>query len=1098
MAHIDEANIEEETIEILEKLGYTHINAWKHKLIGRDNLKDVVLKDKLQTALIKLNKTLPNSCIESAIRELTKSRATQNELEANQEIYKLIKDGVPTSFVNEDGKDELATVKVVDFEEFKQNDFLVVSQLTIEYLSSTGTRRPDLILYVNGLPLVMLELKNATEKVKKGYDDNLQTYRRDIPQLFYYNLFVGISNGIQTRVGSFIAPWEHFFSWAKLEDNVVNHKQASLLSVEKQSEDEKSQLSLELFCNGLCAKKSLLDYTENFVLYHKNRVKIIAKNHQFLGVNVALDSFKKRDGSGKLGTFWHTQGSGKSYSMIFFTKKIKRKVEGNWSFLILTDRNDLDDQIFKNFVDTGAITLSVDEKQEKNEYRAKGSGSRKQLEEALSKNKSYYFSTIFNFGIKKGKTYTKKSDRDDWIVIVDEAHRSQYKGLGENIRIALPNAQFMAFTGTPLINKGNEKGETEKWFGSYVSEYNFAQSIEDGATVPLYYKKSVPSVAQINEDLSDEALEIINKYDINDEQQQKLDKEYSTLFEVVKRDDRLDEVAKHIVKHFPTRLNVKNDEGRRKPMKAMVVSIDKFTAVKMYDKVQDALKEEVKELMRKKAKAKKEDEKREIQDTIDFINETKMAVVISQEGSDKEEAEKFSSVGLDITKHRKLMSEPDDNGSDIEDFFKDPNNKYRIVFVTAMWMTGFDAPSVSTLYLDKPMKNHTLMQTIARANRVFEAKKNGLVIDYFGVFRNLKKALSDYAEGSSGTSSPLDMPVQEFEKLLELLEEAIEKCKAYLLSFDVDVNAIHNIGEKSFAEIELFKSFANTILESDDRRKELNLFVNTIVALYDSAKPEVYEHPHLKKERDLLVYLKNIVNRKLDRDEEITKARKEVDELLDRSILGNGDLENSVKIIEGKKINLGQLDFEKLKKEFPKKPYKNTKFTDLKEFMELKLKQMMAFNKTRGNFLAEFEKVVDEYNDGSIEIEEAYERLIKQAENLTKEEERYIREGFANEEELEMFDLLKKEKLSKDEVKKVKKAAKELLKTLQDKKREIFVYNWYNEKKKKEELKHEIMEVLDRELPTSYDRNIFTQKNEKVYSHIYHLAELGDELYACA
>lgn len=1094
MAYLDECDVEEADIRLFEKLGYKHINAWKHKLIGRESLKDVVLKDRLQHALKELNKTLPDSCIEDATKELTKSRASQSELEANQEIYKLLKDGVSTSFVNADGKDELTIVKVIDFEEFYSNDFLVVSQLTIEYLSSTGNRRPDLILYVNGLPLVMLELKNATIKIKTGYDDNLQTYRRDIPQLFYYNLFVGISNGIQTRLGSFNAPWEHFFSWARLEDNVENAKQDSLMQIEAKSIKEEPRLSLELLCEGLCSKEHLVDYTENFVLYHKNKVKIIAKNHQFLGVNAAINSFKNRDDSGKLGTFWHTQGSGKSYSMIFFTKKINRKVEGNWSFLILTDRNDLDDQIFKNFVDTGAITLSTDEKQEKNEYRAKGNGSRKQLEVALTKNKSYYFSTIFNFGIKKGKTYTQKSDRDNWIVIVDEAHRSQYKGLGENIRIALPNAQFMAFTGTPLL----KNGLTEQWFGSYISEYNFAQSIEDGATVPLYYKKSVPSVAQVNEELSDEALEIINKYDINDEQQQKLDKEYSTLFEVVKRDDRLDEVAKHIVKHFPSRLNIRDDEGRRKPMKAMVVSIDKFTAVRMYEKVQDALKDELKELVRKKAKTSSQDEKASIQSNIDFINETKMAVVVSQEGSDKEEQLKFESQGLDITKHRKLMSEPDDNGSDIEDFFKDPNNKYRIVFVTAMWMTGFDAPSVSTLYLDKPMKNHTLMQTIARANRVFEAKKNGLVIDYFGVFRNLKKALSDYAEGSSGTSSPLDMPVQEFEMLIEILEEAIEKCKAYLLSFGVDVDAIHNIGEKGFAEIELFKSFANTILENDDRRKEFNLFVNTIVSLYDSAKPEVYELPHLKKERDLLMYLKNIVNRKLDRDEEIEKARKEVDELLDRSILGNKDLDSKVRITDYKEINLGQLDFEQLKREFPKKAYKNTEFTDLKEFMELKLKQMMAFNKTRGGFLAEFEKVVDEYNDGSIEIEEAYEKLIRQAENLTTEEERYIREGFKSEEELEMFDLLKKEKLTKEEIKKVKKAAKELLKTLQDKKREIFVYQWYKENKKKEELKHEIMEVLDRELPASYDRTIFTEKNENVYEHIYHLAELGDELYASA
>jgi type I restriction enzyme R subunit len=672
MAYINESHIEDADIKFfLENLKYDeHINAWKDELVGRSSLKEVVFKDRLSNALKKLNPNIPKECLYDAIEQVTKSRVSQSEIEANSEVYELLKEGYYTTYKNDEGKDESVQVKFIGFDKDSvYNEFLVVSQLTIEKLSSTGKRRPDILLYVNGLPLVMIELKRPDIKVKTGYDKNLQDYREDIPQLFYYNLFVGISNGINTRLGSFNAPWEHFFSWTKLKDNVEDKNQNTLLELENKSIHEKPRLSLQVLCEGLCNKTNLIDYFENFVLYHRKRAKIIAKNHQFLGVNRAIENLKNTQDT-KLGVFWHTQGSGKSYSMIFFSKKINRKVVGNWSFLIITDRNDLDEQIFKNFVDTQTINLSTDQNMKNNEYRAKGKsgkdGSRAQLEEALSQNKSFYFSTIFNFGLDKGKVYKEKSNRDDWIVIVDEAHRSQYKSLGENMKIALPNAKFIAFTGTPIL----QNGLTQQWFGEYVSEYNFAQSIEDGATVPLYYRKSVPSVVLENEDLSDEAMEILNQYDLNEEQLNNLNSEYTTLFQAVKRDDRLDEIAKHIVKHFPDRLDVRDDEGKRKPMKAMVISIDKFTAVRMYDKVQLALKEEIKELTRAKNKVKDE-EKKVIQRKLDFINETKMAVVVSLEGTEKQEKEKFATQGLDITAHRKLINYPDEDGRDIEDYFKD-------------------------------------------------------------------------------------------------------------------------------------------------------------------------------------------------------------------------------------------------------------------------------------------------------------------------------------------------------------------------------------------------------------------------------------------
>ena len=1098
MPFLNESHIEQADIQFFELvLGYQHKDAWEKQLLGRDSLKEVVLKEELYKKLRELNPQVPEDTIGYAINELTLNRASLEPVVANQQVYQLIREGVPVKYTNAEGREEDDYVKVLDFDQPDRNSFMVVSQLSIEYLETDNiTRRPDLLLYVNGLPLVMIELKNATEKVKQGYDKNLKDYRRDIPQLFWYNLFVCVSNGIQTRVGSFSAPWDHFFSWVKLKDTAVADEeedmQRTLEEVEQASAKTEKRLSLKIFCEGLCQKKILLDYFENFVLYHKDKVKIVAKNHQYLGVNNAIQSLKEREGKkGKLGVFWHTQGSGKSYSMIFFTRKVHRKVTGNWSFLIVTDRKDLDDQIFRNFLETKAITLGPGDKPERNPYRAVGKKSRKQLAEALQSNKSFLFSTIFNFGIEKGKTYPQLTDRDDWVVIVDEAHRTQYKDLGENMRIALRNAQYIAFTGTPLL----KDEQTKDWFGPYISEYDFAQSIEDGATVPLYYKKSVPRVEQVNENLVGEAAQILEDENLSDEQKEKLDREYSTLLQVVKRDDRLNEIAQHIVRHFPYRLDVEDDEGNRKPMKAMVIAIDKFTAVRMYDKVQHYMKEEIRELRKKAARERDPELKARYQRAIDFMNETRMSAVISQEGTDAEEKEKFEKEGLDITPHRRLMDYPDDDGRNIEDYFKDPNNTYRIVFVTAMWLTGFDAPAVSTLYLDKPLQNHTLMQAIARANRVIEGKKNGLVVDYFGVFRNLKKALADYAQGSRGKKKTEgeEFPVKEFDELLLLLQEAIADAKAYCKSLDADIEEIFKLGERGFKEVELFDAYADKLLAKDEYRKQLGLYVNTIVSLYDSAKPEIYDHPEIKKNRDVLEYLRKVVDRQVDQDEAIERAKIKIDELLDSSVVAKGDLQEAkerYKIEDARQVDLSKLDFDRLRAEFPKKKHKNIQFADLRELMEIKLEQMMAQNKTRGSFLERFQKVIDDYNTGSISIEEAYEELLNQTKDLSEEQQRAVRNDMS-EQELELFDLLKKEKLTKQEEKEVKLAAKSLLKKLLDAKEKILVQEWHKDKQTQEIVRQQIREILGKQLPDSYDRVIFTRKTDVVYQHFYEQALTG-------
>jgi len=680
------------------------------------------------------------------------------------------------------------------------------------------------------------------------------------------------------------------------------------------------------------------------------------------------------------------------------------------------------------------------------------------------------------------------------VVIVDEAHRTQYKGYGENMRIAIPNAQYIAFTGTPLLR--NE--QTKDWFGPYISEYNFAQSIEDGATVPLYYKKSVPRVEQVNEDLIGDAAQILEDENLTEEQQKKLDREYSTLLQVVRREDRLQEIAKHIVQHYPYRLDVLNEEGRRKPMKAMVVCIDKFTAVRMFEFVQLAQKEEIKELRKKIARERDPETKDRYKRAIAFMEETRMSAVVSAEGSEKEEKEKFEKEGLNITPHRKLMDYPDEDGRNTEDYFKDPNSTYRIVFVTAMWLTGFDAPSVSTLYLDKPIQNHNLMQTIARANRVMEGKKNGLVIDYFGVFRNLKKALAAYAEGTKGKGKEEgeseEFPVKEFDELLGLLQQGIAEAKAWSLELGADLDAILNLGEKSFKEVELFQKYANTILAKDEHRKQLGLFVNTIVGLYDSAKPEIYGHPHIKKERDVLEYLKKVVDRQVDQDEAIERAKEKLDQLLDSSVLAKGDLANDPRVTylidTSKQVDLSKLNFAQLRAEFPEKKHQNIQFADLRELMEVKLKQMLAQNKTRGSFLERFEKIIEDYNSGSMTLEEAYEELVKQAEDLSKEQERAAKNGMT-ESEQELFDLLKKEKLTKEEEKKVKLAASDLLKILFDAKNKILIQEWHKEKATQEMVRHEIKKILNDTLPMSYDRQVFSEKTDLAFKHFYELAELG-------
>ena len=409
--------------------------------------------------------------------------------------------------------------------------------------------------------------------------------------------------------------------------------------------------------------------------------------------------------------------------MMFFAQKVLRKVPGNWTFVIVTDRQELDGQIYKNFASAGVVT----------EGHAQAESSQ-HLRQLLSEDHRYVFTLIHKFRTEQGETHPVLSERRDIIVITDEAHRSQYDTLALNMRTALPNAAFLAFTGTPLI-VGEEK--TRQVFGDYVSVYDFHQSVEDGATVPLYYENRIPELQLINENLNEDMERLLEAAELDEAQEKKLEREFAREYHLITRDDRLEAVAKDLVEHFT---------GRGFQGKAMMICIDKATAVRMYDKVQRHLG--ASRSRRCGAELGGSDGRgtaARSRGRIACMKETDMAVVVSQ---GQNEIAEMAEKGLDIRPHRKRMVE-----EDLETKFKNPDDPFRLVFVCAMWMTGFDVPSCSTLYLDKPMRNHTLMQTIARANRVYPGKVSGLIVDYAGVFRNLEKALAIYGAPAAGAAT---------------------------------------------------------------------------------------------------------------------------------------------------------------------------------------------------------------------------------------------------------------------------------------------------------------------------------------------------------
>ena len=1022
---------------------------------GRNSKKECVLPVVLREALTRMNPGIPADKLDAIARDLCRDFTGTDMTATNYQYYNKIRNGIQVS-LRRNGKEDFAFVKLVDFEQPENNTFTAVSQMWIQ--GRVYWRRPDVLIFINGLPMVFIELKNSIVKVEEAYNDNLTNYLRDIPNLFAFNQICVLSNGLETRLGAFNASYSHFFEWLKVDSEKERPDRKAIQDAAAVGES-----SVRYFIDGLLRKDRLVDYIENFIMFRNQKNKIIAKNHQYFGVNSLMESVKNRaELQGKLGVFWHTQGSGKSYSMVFFVRKVRRKITGNFTFLVITDREDLDDQIHKNFVKTEVIGP-------KEECQPKNGA---QLRDYLKTNKSFIFTLIHKFKYEKGKKYPVLSTRDDIIVLVDEAHRTQYKDLAENMRTSLPNANYIAFTGTPLLGA---KRLTNQWFGNYVSEYNFAQSVEDGSTVPLFYSRRVPEVGLENDFLDDDVVDIIEDENLNEDETRLLENSSSRILEDIKREDRIDKIAQDIAHHFPRRGFLG---------KGMVVSVDKFTAVKIYDKVQHYWAIEKQKIVQERNHAESKEQRDELTRILNYMNTVEMAVIISEEA---DENEKFQEKGLDISVHRQKMNAITPEGLDIEDRFKAPNDPLQLVFVCAMWLTGFDVENLSTLYLDKPMKGHTLMQAIARANRVYPNKPCGIIVDYVNVFKYMQKALTEYASGDDGTQ----FPARDIDQLIILIDQAIDEADRFLLELGVDIGAM--VEEASTLDrLDQLREAYNIILANDENKDKFKVILNTLMNLYEASRPEIFEKSWHNVKFSPLAYLHGLFCHTID-DEKVNRARLRMAQVLDTSVSSRQAQTNDPGLIihQSKVIDLSKLDVDALRKEIKIAHYKAIEIDDLKAYIEKALQQMLNRNCTRQRFSQRFRNIIDRYNAGGSENEDYYEQLLQLIEDLKREEKRPEAEGLT-EEELEIFDLLiAGKKLTKDEEQKVKLSAKNLFKKLTEEKKELLVVDWYKDEQPRARVKTAIEKSLNDDLPMSYDKETFAAKINLLLTHFIDMAVQG-------
>ena len=1002
----------------------------KNGTFGRESYKEILLLRYFHEALKTLNPWINESQISEAQKALENRLSTASPLQVNEEKYFLIRDGIPVTVKKPNGQTETKKVAVIDFQNPDNNYFLAVKELKIH--GALYRRRTDIVGFVNGIPLLFVELKKNTVDVQNAYDDNYTDYQDTIPHLFYYNAFIMLSNGTEAKIGILGSKYEFFHEWKRL------------------AEKEQGSVALETMLRGICKKENFLDLFENFILYDHSgghTAKILARNHQYLGVNEAIKAYTARKlNDGKLGVFWHTQGSGKSYSMVFLAQKVRRKFEGSPTFVILTDREELNSQISDTFENCGLLG------------KAKAAKfiaiSGDDLVQKLKGNPSFIFTLIQKFNKPSAEPIYPDHDI---IIMSDEAHRSQYGIFADNMMKLLPTAARIGFTGTPLLFSDNITART---FGGYVSVYDFKRAVEDGATVPLYYENRGEKIVNLhNPKITEQILDAIENADLDVDQQDKLEAEFAKEIHLLTAEPRLKSIARDFVNHYSDLWT----SG-----KAMFVCLNKVTCVRMYNYVQEYWKEEIGNL-KAKIKTATRQEAQELERRLKWMQETEMAVVISQE---QNEIQTFKKWDLDIKYHRAKMEK-----RELDKEFKDSQNPLRVVFVCAMWLTGFDVKCLSCLYLDKPLKAHTLMQTIARANRVSEGKSNGLIIDYIGIVKALRKALADYTVnvgGNGGTDPTVDK-----DKLIARIIETIAKAKAFLSEKDFDLQML--IDAYDFKKLSYLQEAANAVCGTIEDKKTFTTYASELKRLMKYIdRDDITDHTRKEYEAIAAIYA------------ELQKKRKHVN-TTDLMVQINTIISSYIEIQhmpmmireEPRRFDISAIDFDLLRREFAKVKKKNLVLKDLEELIQMKLDKMLFANPERINYYERYQQIIDDYNreQDRATIEKTFMDLMDLANSMNQEEQRYVREGFASDEELSLYDMLFREDLSKNDIKKLKEVAATLLQKVKAKISELD--HWTDKQETKAAVDNLIRDTLWAQLPECYDEVSISVYRQQIYEYVY-------------
>ena len=1022
-----------------DELGWDVVFAYNQEALGengtlgRKSYHEIVLWRYFRKALRGLNPWITDAQVEEACRILSAHLSSASLLQINEEKYFLIRDGIPVTVKRPDGKNDTRRAMVIDFTDPGRNHFLAVKEMKI--FGDLYRRRTDIVGFVNGLPLLFIELKRNDVDVENAYTDNYTDYQDTIPHLFYYNAFLMLSNGLQAKVGTLGSKYEFFHEWKRL------------------AEEDEGSVALETMLRGICRKENFLDLFENFILYDHSdgkTVKILARNHQYLGVNAAVKAYAERKlRDGKLGVFWHTQGSGKSYSMLFLSQKVRRKFEGSPTIVILTDREELNKQICGTFEACGLLG-----KTEGKQFMATSGAD---LVQKLKGNPSFIFTLIQKFNQPDVEPILPDHDI---LIMSDEAHRSQYGVFADNLEKLLPTASRIGFTGTPLLSSNEITART---FGGYISVYDFKRAVEDKATVPLYYENRGEKIKEIkNPQITDKILDAIEAADLDPDQAEKVMHEFEKEVHLLTAEPRLRAIAKDFVLHYSDLWT----SG-----KAMFVCLNKVTCVRMYNYVQEYWRQEILSLAQRVQSAASDQEQMELSRKLAWMKETEMCVVISQE---QNEIQTFQQWGLDIRPHREKMEK-----RELDKEYKDDDSKFRVVFVCAMWLTGFDVKTLSCLYLDKPLKAHTLMQTIARANRVAVGKSNGLIIDYVGIVSALKRALNDYTQNRSGMSG-VD-PTIDKDVLLQHINVAIADAEQLLKEHGFSLQG--QIDAVGFAKLALVKDGADAMLCDAETKKIFNTYSSEISRFVKYLSREDMTHQTRDKADAILAIYRQMQSKR--KHININELMVSINQIISENIeiqqmtgVGEGVLADS------KRFDISRIDFALLAREFSKGKRLNLIVKDLEALIQERLSSMLAVNANRVDYYKRYMDIIETYNSEQdrTTIEKTFMELMKLAQSMTEEEQRYVREGFSSDEELSIYDLLFSDNLSKNDIIKIKKLAVDLLQKIKD--RIARMDHWTD----KDETKATVQNLIRDELYMNIPDSMFDQLDhyrETIYEYVY-------------